>query len=176
MRRVVSVAGLATLFVAGALLAGVATAQTDTTTVTETATTAETTTEPGTTVITTETQRTTTTRRVFVTTTPTSTEASSSSGTPAWVWVLVAALAAAALILAGVLLARRGGPRPAAVAGVPIDERRRRLDNAVGSWAVQGWAIESQTGDSAVLRRGSDLMLVSVDDAGHVSTRPLPNQ
>jgi hypothetical protein len=175
MRRTINVAALAALFVAGALLAGVATAQTGTTTVTETTTTAETTTEPGTTVVTTETQHTTTTRRVFVTTSPTST-ASSTSKTPAWVWVVVAVLAAVALILAGVLLARRGGARVVSTTGVPVDERRRRLDNAVGSWAVQGWGIESQTGDSAVLRRDNEMMLVSVDDAGHVSSRPLPNQ
>jgi hypothetical protein len=34
--------------------------------------------------------------------------------------------------------------------------------------------VESQTADSAVLRRGGDLMLVSVDQGGHVSTKPLP--
>ena len=45
---------------------------------------------------------------------------------------------------------------------------------AVASWAAQGWAIETQTDDSAVLRRGAEAMLVSVDQAGHVSTRPLP--
>jgi hypothetical protein len=75
---------------------------------------------------------------------------------------------AGALILVVVLLARRGGS-----AKVPSDERRRRLDGAVASWAMQGWALDSQSADSAVLRRGTELMLVSVDDAGHVSTRPL---
>lgn len=170
-------AGLAVLFVAGALLASVATAQTGTTTLTETTTTAETTTEPGTTVVTTATVRETTTRRVFVTTTPATTApASSTSKTPAWVWVLLAVLAAIVLILAGVLLARRGGRRTVAVSGVPVDERRRRLDGAVGSWTVQGWGIESQSADSAVLRRGDEVMLVSVDEAGHVSTRPLPGR
>jgi hypothetical protein len=56
---------------------------------------------------------------------------------------------------------------------VSADERRRRLDNAVGSWVVQGWAIESQDADSAVLRRVDDLVLVHVDAAGHVNARPL---
>jgi hypothetical protein len=41
---------------------------------------------------------------------------------------------------------------------------------------MQGWALESQSADSAVLRRGGELMVVSVDEAGHVSTRPLPSQ
>jgi hypothetical protein len=68
-----------------------------------------------------------------------------------------------------VLLARRGGGSEK----VPATERRRRLDGAVASWAMQGWALDSQSADSAVLRRGTELMLVSVDDAGHVSTRPL---
>jgi hypothetical protein len=27
---------------------------------------------------------------------------------------------------------------------------------AVGTWAAQGWALERQTGESAVLRRGND--------------------
>jgi hypothetical protein len=47
---------------------------------------------------------------------------------------------------------------------------------AVGTWAAQGWALERQTGESAVLRRGNELMLVSVDQAGHVSTQPLSGQ
>ena len=93
----------------------------------------------------------------------------SDSGTPTWVWVLLGILAAA-LIVAAVLLARRGS------GGVPAEERRQRLDRAVATWAAQGWAVESQTGDSAVLRRGGELLLVSVDEAGRVSTRPLPAQ
>ena len=76
---------------------------------------------------------------------------------------------AVGLIVLIVLLARRGGG-----GGVSVDERRRQLDAAVGSWANQGWAVESETADSAVLRRGNEAMLVSVDRAGHVSTRPLP--
>jgi hypothetical protein len=88
------------------------------------------------------------------------------------VWVLIAILAVGLVVLI-VLLARRGGGG-AAAAGVPVDARRRQLDAAVGSWFAQGWAIESQTADSAVLRRGAEAMLVSVDEAGHVSTRPLP--
>jgi hypothetical protein len=58
-------------------------------------------------------------------------------------------------------------------ASVPAQERQRRLDRAVGTWAAQGWALESQSVDSAVLRRGSELLLVSVDEAGNVATRPL---
>jgi hypothetical protein len=99
--------------------------------------------------------------------TGTTTSASSDNGTEAWVWVLLAILAVA-LVALFVLLARRGR------GGVSAEERRRQLDAAVGSWAAQGWAVESTTPDSAVLRRGSEAMLVSVDRAGHVSTQPLP--
>jgi hypothetical protein len=74
-----------------------------------------------------------------------------------------------ALIVVIVLLAMRGGGQKK----ITAQERRRRLDGAVGTWAAQGWALESQSEDSAVLRRGAELMLVSVDEAGHVSTRPL---
>jgi hypothetical protein len=102
---------------------------------------------------------------VPVTTTSTS---SSSSSTPTWVWVLLGILAAAIGVLVFVLASRGGGSH-----GVSAEERRRRLDGAVATWAAQGWAVDSQTGESAVLRRGSELMLVSVDEAGHVSTRPL---
>jgi len=162
-------AAFAALFAAGALLAGAiaaggraagATTTVEQTTIT-TATVQQTTTA---------TVERTTTRRVVVPTSGTTTSASSSSnGTPAWVWVLLGILAVALIVLI-VVLARRGS------GSVPAEERRQRLDGAVSTWAAQGWALESQTADSAVLRRGTELMLVSVDQAGHVSTRPLPSQ
>jgi hypothetical protein len=95
------------------------------------------------------------------------TTSSSDNGTEDWVWVLIAILAAGLIALI-VLLARRGR------GAVSADDRRRHLDAAVASWTGQGWGIDSETGDSVVLRRGSEAMLVSVDAAGHVSTRPLP--
>ena len=127
---------------------------------TRTETTVETTTAPGTT----ETVEQTTTRRVIV---PTSTTESGSNvdDTPTWVWVLLGVLALGVVVLLVVVLSRRGG------GGVSGEERQRRLDGAIGSWVAQGWAVENQTADSAVLRRGGDLMLVSVDQAGQVSTR-----
>jgi hypothetical protein len=67
-----------------------------------------------------------------------------------------------------VLLSRRGSNT------VLVDDRRRQLDAAVASWTAQGWAIQNQTADSAVLNRSAESMLVSVDKAGDVSTRPLP--
>ena len=73
-------------------------------------------------------------------TVPTTTTAESSDdGTPVWVWVLLAILAIA-LAAAIVLLARRGGH-----GSLSPEERGRRLDHAVGTWAAQGWAVETQT-------------------------------
>jgi hypothetical protein len=181
-RRAAKVLGLAAVFAAGVLFAGAVVtggwAQDSTTTFTTTETTTEpttvTATEPATTEVTTATVQQTTTRRITVPNAATTTTASSSdNGTPAWVWVLLAVLAVAVVALVAALLARRGGGHGATV---PVENRRRRLDGAVGTWAAQGWAVESQTGDSAVLRRGRDLMLVSVDDVGNVATRPLPSR
>ena len=119
----------------------------------------------------TETVERTTTRILPVSTTQTTTSTSSDTeGTPAWVWVLLAILAAGLVALI-VLLARRGR----GTATATPEERQRRLDAAVATWTTQGWAIERQTADSAVLRRGAESMLVSVDATGHVSTTPLPS-
>jgi hypothetical protein len=152
------------------------TTATDTTT-TETTTTPETTTETTTTTTTlpgrTVTVETTTTNFVTLPTPTTTTEETSTSGngTEAWVWVLLGILAAGLIALI-VLFATRGHGGGGGAALSPED-RLRRLDGAVASWAAQGWAVETQTADSAVLRRGAEAMLVSVDPGGHVATRPL---
>jgi len=159
--------GLAALFAAGLLLAGglvsVGVADVTTTeTLPVTTTVEQTTTAPASTVATTVEQ--TTTREVTTTpTTGTTTSSSSSSNTPTWVWVVLGILAAAVIGLLVAILTRGGGR-------IPAEERQRRLDAAVASWATQGWALESQTPGSAVLRRGPDLMVVNVDDHGQVST------
>ena len=100
-------------------------------------------------------------------TVPTTTAAESSEdGTPVWVWVTLAILATA-LAAAIVLLARRGGHQ-----SLSPEERGRRLDHAVGTWAAQGWAVETQTLDSAVLQRAGERMIVAVDAFGQITTRP----
>ena len=167
MPQAAKLSGLGVLFVAGLLLAGAITAGGRAAQTTTTETTLETTTAPGTTESTTVTVQQTTTRRVIVPTTTTTSPESSASTTPTWVWVLLGAVALAAIGLLVALLTRRGGR------GVPGEERRRRLDGAVASWIAQGWAIDNQTADSAVLRRGNEVLLVGVDEAGHVSARPL---
>ena len=167
MPQAAKLSGLGVLFVAGLLLAGAITAGGRAAQTTTTETTLETTTAPGTTESTTVTVQQTTTRRVIVPTTTTTSPESSASTTPTWVWVLLGAVALAAIGLLVALLTRRGGR------GVPGEERRRRLDGAVASWIAQGWALDNQTADSAVLRRGNEVLLVAVDEAGHVSARPL---
>jgi hypothetical protein len=163
------VAALAILLTAGiALGVGLGTGGAQlVTTETTTTTVPTTTTAPGTTVVTTVQQ--TTTRRVPVPATTTS-SSSSTDDVPTWVWVALGILAVAVLGLI-IALATRGGGRGGGA--IPPAELRRRLDGAVASWAAQGWALENQTADSAVLRRGEDAMVVSIDPAGQVSTRPL---
>ena len=96
----------------------------------------------------------------------TTAEESSDEGTPVWVWVLLAILAVG-LAAAIALLAHRGGH-----GSLSPEERGRRLDNAVGTWAAQGWAVETQTLDSAVLQRAGERMIVVVDASGQITTRP----
>jgi len=179
MRLLAKIAALSAVAAVGVLLAASLPAQgrglattTDTTT-TDAAgqtTTHVSTVEATTTLVTTLEQ--TTTHQIIVPTLPTTTEpvtteaSSSDNGTAAWIWVLLAILGVGLIVLA-IILARRGSGQT-----VSPEERRRRLDNAVGSWVAQGWAIESQDAESAVLRRVDDLVLVHVDAAGHVSARP----
>jgi hypothetical protein len=175
MRLLAKVAALSALAAVGVVLAvalpaqghGLATTTDTTTEATGETTTAVSTVAETTTVVTTLEQ--TTTHQIIVPTLPTTTaeESSSDNGTAAWIWVLLAILGVGLIVFA-ILLARRGGGGQT----VAPEERRRRLDNAVGSWVAQGWAIESQDADSAVLRRVDDLVLVHVDAAGHVSARP----
>jgi hypothetical protein len=158
--------GSVALFAAGLLLAGgLATTGVADVTTTETlpvtTTVEETTTAPATTVATTVEQTTT-----LAPTTPTTTSSSSSSSTPTWVWIVLGILAAGVI---GLLVALFTGGR----GGVSGEERQRRLDAAIASWGAQGWALDSQTPGSAILRRGPDLMVVSIDDRGQISTRPL---
>lgn len=136
------------------------------TTSTEVATTTveQTTTAPATTVVTTATVPPTTTA-------PTTTSAeSTSSGTPTWAWILLAALGAAVLGLLVYVLTRRGS------AAIPDSERRLRLQGAIDSWTTQGWALLSESADTAVLQRGNERMTVTVDAAGHIDTRAMTPQ
>jgi hypothetical protein len=165
------VLALAALFAAGVLVAGftasvgsadttttvtvpTTTTQTVSTTAVETTTVQQTTTAPATTVVTTATAPTTTAAE------------STSSGTPAWVWALLAVLGAAVIGLLIYVLTRRG-------AAIPDHERRLLLRGAIESWTAQGWALLSETADTAVLQHGNDRMTVTVDPAGQVAAHRL---
>ena len=164
------IVGIVALFAAGLALAGGLAASgvadvTTTETLPVTTTLSETTTEPTTLVSTVEQ---TTTRRVVVpTSTGTTSGSSSTSDTPTWVWVVLGLLAAAVIGLIVALLTRHSG--------LSDEERQRRLDAAIASWAAQGWVLDSQTAGSAIMRRGPDLMVVSIDDKGLTNARPLAN-
>ena len=165
---------LAALFGAGLCLAGVVVSvgSADTTTETvpttstlvETTTVEQTTTEPATTVVTTST--------VTPTTSAQTTALSESSGTntPSWVWVVIAVLGAASIGLLVALLARRGG------GAMSEADRQHRLQGAIESWTAQGWALLSETADTAVLHSGNEQMTMSVDADGRINTRPLTRQ
>jgi hypothetical protein len=151
---------LVALFAAGLLLAGGLTATgiadiTTTETQSVTTTVEQTTTEPATTVLTTVEQ--TTTEQ------PATTGSGSETSTPTWVWIALAALGAVVVGLIVALLMGRGG--------ISAEERQRRLDAAVGTWAAQGWAVVNQTPGSATMSRGSEVMVVSVDAKGQVDAR-----
>jgi hypothetical protein len=163
MKRVV---GFAALFAAGLLLAGGLAATgvadiTTTETLPVTTTVEQTTTAPAATVVTTV-EQTTTERKLIPTTTA---NASSESSTPTWVWIVLAVLAAAVIGLVVAMLMGRGG--------ISAEERQRRLDAAVGTWAAQGWAVVNQTAGSATMSRGSEVMVVSVDEKGQVDARSI---
>ena len=167
MRKPLRYVGLAACLCAGLLLATTVAGSVQAADTTTTETTTETATEP-TTIITTATVEHTTTRQIILPATTTSSSSESDQETPTWVWVLLAILAVGLIAAIALLASRHSGGE----AGVSPNERRRRLDGAVASWAAQGWALESQSTDTAVLQRSGERMIVGVDAAGHISTRP----
>jgi hypothetical protein len=52
-------------------------------------------------------------------------------------------------------------------------ERRRDVAAAVAGWTAQGWAIESETESSAVLRLNGERVAVTVDPEGRITSRAL---
>ena len=167
MKTPLRYAGLAACLCAGLLLATTVAGNVQAADTTTTETTTETLTEP-TTIVTTSTVEHTTTRQIILPATTTTSSSSSDEDTPTWVWVLLAILAVGLVAAIALLASRHSGGE----ATVSPDERRRRLDGAVASWAAQGWALESQSADTAVLQRSGERMIVGVDSAGHISTRP----
>jgi hypothetical protein len=94
----------------------------------------------------------------------------STSGTPTWVWVVVA-LAGAGLVALVVGWARGRRHR----SQLSPEERQQRIFTAVTSWTTQGWVIENEVGDTAVLSRRGERMLVTVDANGRITTSAILN-
>jgi hypothetical protein len=100
------------------------------------------------------------------TATAATTAATDSGSTPGWVWIVVAA-AGGLLIALLVWLLHRDSSRPS------LAERQRLVAATVARWTEQGWAIESQTETSAVLRQDGERIVVTVAPDGQISSRPL---
>jgi hypothetical protein len=90
----------------------------------------------------------------------------SSGGLPLWAWI-ASAVAGALLVVLLVWLVRR--PRK-----LGLEERRRLVASAAASWIAQGWAIEQQSAESAVLHRDGERIVLGVDARGRIATSPLP--
>jgi hypothetical protein len=100
---------------------------------------------------------------VTVATSSSTVAAQTSEETPAWVWV-VATIFCGVVVGLIVLLIRRHPHQ------VSAEERRRLLAATVATWTGAGWAIESQTGESAVVVRDGERTLIAVDGAGQVTS------
>ena len=85
----------------------------------------------------------------------------------AWVWALVVLAAVAAIV--GWSARRRGSG-----VELPAEERNQRIFTAVTMRTTQGWSIESETDDAAVMSRDGDRVLVAVDAQGRVTSGALP--
>jgi hypothetical protein len=160
------------LAVAAAAAGGIRAATTDTTT----DTTATAPTETAVVTVTTETTATvqTTVQQTVTTVTPVTTApaqestSSSSSGFPTWAIVLIVAVGIGLIVAVAFLLGR--GTRSA---DSSMDGRRRILDAAVSSAVASGWTVESTGPVEAVIRHNGDRAMLTVDEHGQVTRRPL---
>ncbi len=121
------------------------------------------------TVTTTETTTTQTTSHVpgaiVITPPTTTTDSTSSTETQTWALILIGA-AVIGLVALLIWLATRHGHKE-----IPSERRRQLLADAVAGWIGQGWAPESQTDTTAVLRRGAEHIVIAVDGQGNVTSQ-----
>lgn len=168
-------ATLAALFCIGLVAAFASGAATGALTATTAATTATTTTgvettEPLTTVVGTTVQQTVTNTHV-ITKAPTTvvvttgTESGTQSDTKTWALVALGVVIVGLVVLIAWLARRRKD--------LPPEDRRRVLAQAVAAWVAQGWAPVSQTDSTAVLRRGDEHTVLSVDGRGNITSQPV---
>lgn len=96
-------------------------------------------------------------------------------GVPAWVWVIVG-IAVVAVLLAVFLLGKGRGEKADSQARrtkTPA-ERQEILVAALSGWTSQGWTIESQTSDVAVLKKEGQRRQLRVDELGALHQQELP--
>ena len=86
-----------------------------------------------------------------------------SSGTETWALVLIGVAIVVLVALIAWLASRHKDISPEA--------RRRALADAVGAWVDHGSASVRQTGSTAVLRRGDEHTVLSVDGSGNISSQ-----
>lgn len=96
-------------------------------------------------------------------------------GIPAWVWVIVG-IAIVAVLLAVFLLGKGRGEKVDSQArrGKTPAERQEILVAALSGWTSQGWTIESQTSDVAVLKKEGQRRQLRVDEFGALHQQELP--
>ena len=95
---------------------------------------------------------------------------SSSSGFPTWAIVLIV-VAGIGLIVAVAFLLGRGKRSEDS----SMDGRRRILDAAVSSAVASGWTVESTGPVEAVIRHNGERAMLTVDEHGQITRRPLDN-
>ena len=114
-------------------------------------------------------QQTVTTVRPATTAPPQqSTGSGSDSGFPTWAIVLIV-VAGIGLIVAVAFLLGRGKRH----ADSSMEGRRRILDAAVSSAVASGWTVESTGPVEAVIRHNGDRAMLTVDEHGQITRRPL---
>jgi hypothetical protein len=97
---------------------------------------------------------------------PTSTSTTeTSSETKTWALVVIGIAIVILIGLIGWLASRHKD--------LPPEARRGALDRAVGAWVAQGYAPVNQTDTTAVLRRGDEQVVVTVDGRGNISSQPV---
>ena len=102
------------------------------------------------------------------TTAPPQQSTGGSSGLPTWAIVLIVVAGIGLIAAVAFLLGRgkRGGDSS-------MDGRRRILDAAVASAVASGWTVESTGPVEAVIRHNGDRAMLTVDEHGQITRRPL---
>jgi hypothetical protein len=85
------------------------------------------------------------------------------AGTPALLWIVLALAAGAAVALVVRSLRRDQSGELA------TEERQQRIFTAVTMRTTQGWVVDSETDDAAVMSRDGEHVRVAVDEHGRIS-------